>query len=66
MADFVYQANLDWERLGRKLRTDAEGRATFVSLIPGATYRIHDREFIAEAGKTLNLGDIVMEKPTRP
>ena len=66
MADFVYQANLDWERLGRKLRTDAEGRATFVSLIPGATYRIHDREFIAEAGKTLNLGDIVMERPTRP
>jgi protocatechuate 3,4-dioxygenase beta subunit len=66
MADYVFQANLDWERLGRKLRTDAEGRVTFVSLIPGATYRIHGREFVAEAGKTLNLGDVVMEKPTRP
>ncbi len=65
MASSVYQANLDWERLGRKLRTDADGRATFVSLIPGATYRIHGREFIAEAGKTWNLGEVVMEKPAR-
>ena len=66
MASYVYQANLDWDRLGRKLRTDAEGRVTFVSLIPGATYRVNGREFIAEAGKTLNLGDVVMEKPARP
>ena len=63
---YIFQANLDWERLGRNLRTDAEGRATFVSLIPGATYRLHGREFIAEAGKTLNLGEVVMEKPARP
>jgi hypothetical protein len=48
------------------LRTHAEGRATFVSLIPGATYRIQGREFIAEAGKTVNLGDVVAEKPNRP
>ena len=53
MADYIFQANLNCERLGRNLRTDAEGRATFVSLIPGATYRIHGREFIAEARKTL-------------
>jgi hypothetical protein len=66
MANYVYQANLDWKRLGRNVQSDAEGRASFVSLIPGATYRIHGREFIAEAGKTLNLGDIVMERPTRP
>ncbi len=66
MADYIFQANLDWARLGRNLRTDAEGRATFVSLIPGATYRIHGREFIAEAGKTLSLGDVVPEKQTSP
>ena len=66
MASYAFQANLDWQRMGRKLRTDAEGRATFVSLIPGATYRLHGREFIAEAGKTLDLGEVVIERPSRP
>ena len=53
-----------------------DGWTTFPVLIPGATYRIIDRtpfrgldgpqlrkEFIARAGETIDLGDIVIEKP---
>lgn len=51
--------------------TDSEGRLTLPALIPGATYRIVDtsdrddivkKEFKAEAGKKLDLGDIVFKK----
>jgi RNA polymerase sigma factor (sigma-70 family) len=52
------------------LRTDADGRITFPTLIPGATFRVVvpgkkssywevARTFTAEAGKMLNLGDII-------
>ena len=56
--------------------SDPQGRITFPALIPGATYRIADRTTIASAsgtprrkdftvkpGETLDLGDILIEKP---
>ncbi len=64
MADMQYQANLDSERL-RRLRTDADGRITWSSLIPGAKYRLrgHDVDFTAEAGKTIDLPDVTIPRP---
>jgi RNA polymerase sigma factor (sigma-70 family) len=56
------------------LTPDKEGRLTISGLIPGATYRLvglaerdltqvtFEREFTAESGKTLKLGDIQVEK----
>jgi hypothetical protein len=56
--------------------SDAHGRIVLPALIPGATYRIVDRttartpngpqlrrEFTVIPGETLDLGDILMEKP---
>jgi RNA polymerase sigma factor (sigma-70 family) len=57
--------------------TDAEGRYTMISLVPGATYRISDysarnipdkgvqvrKDFTVKPGETLDLGDILIEKP---
>ena len=56
--------------------SDPQGRITFPALIPGATYRIVDRrasairpalhfakEFTVKPGETLDLGDILIEKP---
>ena len=72
MADMLYQSNLDFERL-RRLRTDADGRISWSSLIPGAKYRLprhnfdilrgHDLEFTAEAGKTIDLPDVTIPRP---
>ena len=72
MADMLYQSNLDFERL-RRLRTDADGRITWSSLIPGAKYRLrghdfdilrsHDFDFTAEAGKTIDLPDVTIPRP---
>ena len=58
------------------LVSDAQGRITFPALIPGATYRVVDRtpqdlggdpkirkEFTARSGETIDLGDILIEKP---
>jgi beta-lactamase regulating signal transducer with metallopeptidase domain len=58
-ADMEFQVNLDPER-NRHLRTGPDGRATFVSLIPGARYRFRGHEFTAEAGKTIDLPDITV------
>ena len=57
-------------------RTDGDGQFTMISLIPGALYRVIDhstvnddkgaqvrKEFIVKARETLELGDIVIEKP---
>ena len=56
--------------------SDAQGRILFPALIPGASYRIIDRtpfrgpngpqvrkEFTVKPGDTLDLGDILIEKP---
>ena len=56
--------------------SDSHGRLVFPGLIPGATYRINDRttardekgpqvrkEFTVKPGETLDLGDILIEKP---
>ncbi|MEW6741894.1 MAG: carboxypeptidase-like regulatory domain-containing protein [Planctomycetota bacterium] len=59
---------LDRDRY-RSLRTDAEGRVTFPSLVPGALYKLMiisdkgwepQRSFRVEAGQSLDLGDIVV------
>jgi RNA polymerase sigma factor (sigma-70 family) len=70
-ADQVFADNLmsRKDRVARKqLKTDAEGRCTYAGLIPGATYRLSvwdadaglvlKQEFRAEAGKTLDQGDL--------
>jgi hypothetical protein len=57
-------------------RSDAQGQIVFPDLIPGATYRLTDRttarspsgpqirkEFSVKPGETLELGDILIEKP---
>jgi hypothetical protein len=59
--------------------SDAQGRIVLPALIPGATYRIVDRttartpngpqlrrEFTVKPGETLDLGDILIEKPQAP
>jgi RNA polymerase sigma factor (sigma-70 family) len=54
--------------------TDTDGRITLPTLIPGALYRLRDlpgaryrvrnfKEFTVKPGETLDLGDIVVEKP---
>jgi RNA polymerase sigma factor (sigma-70 family) len=56
--------------------SDTQGQIVFPALIPGATYRIQDRtairspagiptrkEFTVKPGETLDLGDILIEKP---
>jgi hypothetical protein len=52
-AEFIEHSNIrdDW-------RTDSEGRITWRNLIPGATYRINDREFRVKSGETVDLGDL--------
>jgi hypothetical protein len=71
VADTAYMANLDNDGHGR-LRTDARGRVTFPTLIPGATHLLIadargfvdlNKEFKVEAGKTLDLGDASVKAP---
>jgi hypothetical protein len=70
-------ANIDRKHYWPQPATDAEGRITLVSLIPGALYRLGDfstvndqdkgmqvrKEFTVKPGETLDLGDILIEKP---
>jgi beta-lactamase regulating signal transducer with metallopeptidase domain len=58
-ADMEFQVNLDPRRNGN-LRTGPDGRATFVSLIPGARYRYRGHDFTAEADKTIDLPDVTV------
>ncbi len=60
--------------------TDAAGRITLPVLIPGARYRISDKstrsvdgkgvqirkDFTGKPGEKLDLGDVLIEKPSRP
>jgi hypothetical protein len=76
-ADVERMANLDRKHYWDGVFTDDEGRITLPSLIPGARYRINDfttvndpakgpqvrRDFTVKPGETLDLGDILIEKP---
>jgi RNA polymerase sigma factor (sigma-70 family) len=76
-ADAAYIVNLDRKHYWNGRLTDAEGRITLPDLIPGASYRITDfstvndeskgeqirKDFTVKAGETLDLGDILIEKP---
>jgi hypothetical protein len=52
-------------------KSDASGRMEVAALIPGAAYRIVAyregkfevaKDFVAEAGKTVDLGDLIVER----
>jgi hypothetical protein len=71
-----FLSQLDTINYAKPPESDQQGRITFPALIPGASYRIVDRssfragsrsqvrkEFTVKAGETLNLGDILIEKP---
>jgi hypothetical protein len=68
-ADSIYVENLDQHRY-RDLKTDADGRMLFPSLIPGATYRIivfnqpvkTEIEFTVKPGEAKDLGDLKISK----
>jgi hypothetical protein len=72
VADAASMLNVDRNRY-RNLRPDANGRFTFPTLIPGATYRLLgrptmqgydlERTFTVEAGKTLDLKDVPIKAP---
>ncbi len=76
-ADADLAANVDRKHHAVGTRTDAEGRLAMSALIPGAMYRILDfsaangksmqiqvrKEFTVKPGETLDLGDILIEKP---
>ena len=63
--------NIDHDRYEKSLSTDGQGQITFPSLIPGATYRVMagergwvmKKEFVAEAGKTVDLSEITIMPP---
>jgi RNA polymerase sigma factor (sigma-70 family) len=70
VADEELLANLD-RRNYWDLRSDAQGRTTYPALIPGVTYRLGIlgnnekyvfKKFKVEAGKTRDLGDIVVPR----
>jgi RNA polymerase sigma factor (sigma-70 family) len=68
-ADACYMANLDPDgHAEHRLTSDAQGRVTLPTLIPGATFRLtghradrrlfnFDKHFTVNAGRTLDLGD---------
>jgi hypothetical protein len=68
-ADVIFMANVDREHHNPpNLITDEQGRATFVTLVPGAKYwtigddfRGHFRkEFSVGAGQMIDLGDVTV------
>jgi RNA polymerase sigma factor (sigma-70 family) len=71
LADSTSLTNFDRHNYWHRLKTDAKGRITFPALIPGATYRIErwekdtwvpHKEFTAESGKAVDLGDVTINK----
>ena len=77
VADSVLMRSVDFKHYGNAFATDAEGHVTLGGLIPGALYRISDfstnlvagkgvqirKDFTVKPGETLDLGDILIEKP---
>jgi hypothetical protein len=76
-ADEAFLPRVDFKHYPNGPSTDADGRITLPDLIPGALYRIVDystrrnvekgldirRDFTVKPGETLDLGDILVEKP---
>jgi hypothetical protein len=76
-ADADFASQVDRKHHSFNHRTDADGRFSMIALVPGALYRIMDRstineankrkqvpkDFTVKAGETLDLGDILIEKP---
>jgi RNA polymerase sigma factor (sigma-70 family) len=76
VADEAELNQVDPTNYERPVASDADGRITLPVLIPGATYRFIDRttardpigprvrkEFTVKPGETLDLGDILIERP---
>ncbi|MGO9917097.1 MAG: sigma factor-like helix-turn-helix DNA-binding protein, partial [Isosphaeraceae bacterium] len=75
-ADQDTVAHFDPVHYANGLVSNDKGELTLPSLIPGATYRIYDstmgekagprlrKEFTVKAGETLDLGDVLIERPT--
>jgi RNA polymerase sigma factor (sigma-70 family) len=78
VADAALMPNVDPKHYNpRSTLTDAGGRITLPALIPGALYRISDwstradlntgaqirKDFTVQPGETLDLGEILVEKP---
>ncbi len=67
-------ANVDWRRY-KDLRLDGDGRATYPTLIPGATFRIWwviadqpgtlAKDFTVQPGETVDLGQAVVKPGKR-
>jgi hypothetical protein len=74
-ADLGSLARFDSIHYQKGLVSDSQGQLLLPALIPGATYRIYDdtpdneagprlrKEFTVKPGETLDLGDILVEKP---
>jgi hypothetical protein len=75
-ADFLANIDVKHYQWRNEPSADADGRFTMISLIPGALYRILDfstvnndegarvrKEFTVKPGETLDLGEILIEKP---
>jgi hypothetical protein len=76
LADQDILTNIDTINYAKVPVADGQGRIVFPALIPGAMYRISDqstrrtpvgpqlrKEFTVKPGETLDLGDILIEKP---
>jgi hypothetical protein len=78
-ADEAFLSNFDYKHYPNGPSTNADGRVTLPDLIPGAPYRISDwstvndlsrgiqlrKDFTVKPGETVDLGDILVEKPGR-
>jgi RNA polymerase sigma factor (sigma-70 family) len=76
-ADQAFLPNIDYKHYPNGPRTDTEGRVVLPDLIPGAPYRVSDwssvnvpdkgvqlrKDFTVKPGETVDLGDILVEKP---
>jgi RNA polymerase sigma factor (sigma-70 family) len=71
LADATSLTAFDRHNYWHRLKTDAAGRITFPALIPGATYRVMGqkgeypelhKDFTAESGKTIDLGDVPIDR----
>jgi 5-hydroxyisourate hydrolase-like protein (transthyretin family) len=62
--DFVYHANLMRSPGDRHIpRGGPDGAVTIPALIPGAPYRFRGRDFRPEPGQTIDIGEVVIQKP---